>query len=197
MAGRAGRRGSVRQDSNGTWFFIVDIADATGRRQQTRRRGYASRREAQTAMTELLSDLDKGVYVPPSRRTLKAFLEEEWLPAVVATVRPATWDSYSRVLRLHVIPTPIGSLPLQDVNGPKLNALYARLLRPKPAGHGLSPRSVQYVHVILHRAFRDAVSFAIPVIWPTLRVGSPAPGSVCGQRPRSRSSSGSPPTTAS
>ena len=157
MAGRAGRRGSVRQDGNGTWFFIVDVADANGRRRQTRRRGYTSRREAQTAMNALLSDLDKGVYVSPSRQTLTSFLEEEWLPAVVATVRPATWDSYSRVLRLHVIATPIGSTPLQDVNGPKLNTLYARLLRPKPNGHGLSPRSVQYVHVILHRAFRDAV----------------------------------------
>jgi hypothetical protein len=64
----------VRQHENGTWFFIVDVADADGRRRQTRRRGYATRREAQTAMTSLLSDLDKGVYVSPSRQTLKAFL---------------------------------------------------------------------------------------------------------------------------
>src|SRR3954453_16630486 len=114
MAGRAGRRGSVRQDGNGTWFFVVDVADADGRRRQTRRRGYTSRREAQTARNALPSDPDKGVYVSPSRQTLTSFLEEEWLPAVVATVRPATWDSYSRVLRLHVIAMPIGSTPLQD-----------------------------------------------------------------------------------
>lgn len=157
MTGRSGRRGSVRQDTNGTWSFTVDVADANGRRRQTRRRGFPSRRSAQTAMTGLLAELDKGVYVPPSRLNLAEFLEQEWLPAVEATVRPATWDSYSRVLRLHVIPLRIGTTSLQHVDGPKLNALYAELLKAKPAGHGLSPRSVQYVHVILHRAFRDAI----------------------------------------
>jgi integrase len=108
-------------------------------------------------MTSLLSDLERGVYVAPSRQTLADFLERAWLPAIVPTIRAATWDSYSRVLRLHVIPLGVGRVPIQDVDGPRLNALYGELLRPKPHGHGLSPRSVQYVHVILHRAFRDAI----------------------------------------
>jgi integrase len=108
-------------------------------------------------MTALIAEMDKGVYVPPSRQTLKDFLETEWLPAIAPTIRPATLDSYTRVLRLLVTPLPIGNVALQDVDGPRLNVLYAQLLRAKPKGHGLSPRSVQYVHVILHRAFRDAV----------------------------------------
>lgn len=157
MAGRTGRRGSVRQESNGTWSFTVDVADGTGRRRQTRRRGFPTRRAAQAAMTTLIAEMDKGVYVAPSRQTLKDFLESEWLPAIAPTIRPATLDSYTRVIRLHVSPMPVGSLALQDVDGPRLNVLYAQLLRAKPKGHGLSPRSVQYVHVILHRAFRDAV----------------------------------------
>ncbi len=158
MTGRNGRRGSVRQEPNGSWSFTVDVADKNGRRRQTRRRGFPSRRAAQTAMTRLLGDLDNGVYVPLSRQTLMDFIEQEWLPAVEATVRPATWDSYSRTLRLHVIPLPIGKTSLQNIDGPKLNAVYAALLKPKlNGGHGLSPRSVQYVHVILHRAFRDAI----------------------------------------
>ena len=157
MAGRTGRRGSVRQESNGSWSFTVDVADATGRRRQAKRRGFPSRRLAQSAMTALIAEMDKGVYVAPSRQTLKAFLEREWLPAIAPTIRPATLDSYTRVLRLHVSPMPIGNLALQDIDGPRLNVLYAQLLRPKPKGHGLSPRSVQYVHVILHRAFRDAL----------------------------------------
>lgn len=157
MAGRTGRRGSVRQENNGTWSFTLDVADLTGRRRQTRRRGFATRRAAQSAMTGLLSEMEKGIYVAPSRQSLADFLEQEWLPAIAATVRPATWDSYSRVLRLHVIPMPVGRVPVQEVDGPRLNTLYARLLRAKPDGHGLSPRSVQYVHVILHRAFRDAI----------------------------------------
>ena len=157
MTGRSGRRGSLRQEDNGTWSLTVDVADGTGSRRQTKRRGFASRRAAQSAMTALLSDLDRGVYVAPTRQTLSDYLERDWLPAVIATVRPSTYDSYARVLRLHILSLPIGRLPLQDVDGPRLNALYAHLLKAKPAGHGLSPRSVQYVHTILHRAFRDAI----------------------------------------
>jgi integrase len=157
MSGRSGRRGSVRQEANASWSFIVDVADGVGQRRQTRRRGYPSRRAPQSAMTALLAELDRGVYVAPTRPTVADYLVKEWLPAVTSTVRPSTFDSYTRVLRIHVIALPIGRTPLQDVDGPKLNALYAHLLKPKPDGHGLSLRSVQYVHTILHRAFRDAI----------------------------------------
>jgi hypothetical protein len=95
MTGRSGRRGSLRQEDNGTWSFTVDVADGTGNRRQTKRRGFATRRAAQSAMTALLSDLDRGVYVAPTRQTLADYLEQDWLPAVVATVRPSTYDSYA------------------------------------------------------------------------------------------------------
>jgi integrase len=62
-------------------------------------------------------------------------------------------------VRLHVIPA-LGSIALARVDAMMLNALYAELLASgkkngKPGG--LSPRSVAYVHTILHRAFKDAV----------------------------------------
>jgi hypothetical protein len=57
MAGRPGRRrGTVKHASNGTWYFIVDVADEDGRRRQTRRRGFATQRAAQAALNKLLQD---------------------------------------------------------------------------------------------------------------------------------------------
>lgn len=156
MTGR-GRRGSVQQAGNGTWYFVVDVYDESGHRRQTRRRGFATRRAAQSALTATLTNLETKTYVAPTRQLLRAYLEEEWLPAVKVTVRPSTYDSYMRLIRLHVAEEPIARRALQDIDGPHLNALYARLLTPKPEGHGLGPRTVQYVHVVLHRAFRDAI----------------------------------------
>ena len=53
-------------------------------------------------------------------------------------------------------------MQLRHIDAGMLNALYASLLadgRKNYAGGGLSPRSVQYVHAIIHRALRDAVKW--------------------------------------
>lgn len=39
----SGRRGSVQQADNGTWFFIVDVG-INGERKQTRRRGFPTQK---------------------------------------------------------------------------------------------------------------------------------------------------------
>jgi integrase len=54
----------------------------------------------------------------------------------------------------------VGQAKLAAIDGGTLNHLYAQLIadgRRNQAGGGLSPRSVRYVHTILHRALKDAV----------------------------------------
>lgn len=96
--------------------------------------------------------------MPKSRQTVRDYVEE-WLAAIAPTVRPSTHYSYGRNLRLHVVPR-IGSAPVAAVDAGTLNQLYAALLangRKDHAGGGLSPRSVRYIHTIIHRALKDAV----------------------------------------
>ena len=116
--------------------------------------------EAKEALTELLGNVAKGSYVPNSRQTLAEFVEVDWLPAL--NVRPSTASSYARNLRLHVLPA-IGSVQLQAIDSAHLNRVYRTLVtsghRGHRAGEGLSPRSVRYVHTIVHRVLRDAVKW--------------------------------------
>jgi len=177
MAGRSGRRrGTVKQEANGAWYFVVDIADEHGRRRQTRRRGFPSQRAAQAELNKILRDLAQQTYVPPSRQTLGRFLTDEWLPAIRATIRPSTFDSYARNIRLHVAAHPVGDWPLQKVDAGALNRLYADLLAGRTSRRPLAPRSVAYVHVILHRAFRDAVRWDRLVRNPSDAADPPKPG---------------------
>ena len=60
-----GRRGSVKQQANGTWSFVVDIHGDDGTRKQTRRRGFKSKREAQAELTRILGALENRAYVAP------------------------------------------------------------------------------------------------------------------------------------
>src|SRR3990170_2022824 len=111
-----GRRGSVKQTENGTWGFVIDIGTAAERR-QTRRRGFPTRKAAQAELTRILGSLEQRTYVAPKRQTLAAFLTDTWLPAIEHTIKPATFESYRRNIRLHVAGRPIGQRQLQEVDG--------------------------------------------------------------------------------
>jgi len=153
-----GRRGSVKQAPNGTWSFIVDIG-GPGDRKQTRRRGFSSRKVAQAELTRILGTLEHRTYVAPKRQTVGQFLIDTWLPAIEHTVKPATFESYRRNVRLHVAGRPIGRRQLQQLSGSDLNALYGQLMAGVDGHRALSARSVAYIATILHRAFRDAIKW--------------------------------------
>jgi integrase len=153
---RDGRRGSVKQAPNGTWWFVVDVG-AEGQRKQTRRRGFPTRRAAQSELTRLLGSLEQRQYVAPKRQTLSTFLVETWLPAIEHTIKPGTFESYRRNVRLHVAERPIGRRQLQQVEPSDLNALYALLLAGDADHKPLSARSVRYIATVIHRALRGAV----------------------------------------
>jgi integrase len=157
MAKDAGPR---KDTSNGTWWFVVDLAPGPdGRRRQAKRRGFKTKAEAQAALDELRVAGRQGAYVPPPRQRLGDYLTDEWLPAIKVTIEDSTWASYERYLRLHVIPH-LGGVRLEAVDAGMLNRLYADLLdhgRLDGKPGGLSRQSVRYVHTVLGRALGDAV----------------------------------------
>jgi integrase len=59
---------------------------------------------------------------------------------------------------LHVVPR-VGAMRLTDLDALTIDGVYAELLADghKNAPGGLSPKTVRYIHVILHRALGDAV----------------------------------------
>jgi integrase len=181
----SGRRGSVRQEPNGTWTLVADVGTA-GERKQTRRRGFPTRKAAQAELTRILTSLEQRTYVAPKRQTVAAFLTETWLPAIEHTVKPATFESYRRNVRLHVAVRPAGRRELQDLTPSDLNALYGQLLAGDSDHRKLSARSVAYTATIMHRALRDAVRWQAIVRNPADAADPPRPSA----RPEMRTWSG-------
>jgi integrase len=155
----AGRRGSIRQDPNGSWLYTVDTTAPGGVRRQAKRRGFPTRKAAQAALTHDLEALALQTYVPSSKLTFQDFVEDRWLPAVKGRLRPATFASYSRNLRIHVLPT-LGSVPLQGIDAGSLTALYQRLAedgrKDYARGKVLSTTTVRYIHTIVRSALQMA-----------------------------------------
>lgn len=75
-------------------------------------------------------------------------------------IKASTWDSYDRLMRLHVIPT-LGHRPLHQLTPPMLNNLYVQLMengnRRGNTSSGLNAKTVRGVHTTLHKALADAV----------------------------------------
>ena len=155
-------QGSVKKDASGQWRFVVDLRAADGKRKQAYRRGFATKKAAQEALTKLLGDKQQGTFVAPVRSTLNDFLVNEWLPARRVSLRDSTTASYEQLIRNYVTPT-IGSIKLQSVDGAMLNRLYGELLTNgrtgarSGAGAGLSVKTVRNLHGLLTRAFKDGI----------------------------------------
>ena len=85
---------------------------ADERRRETKG-GFASRREAQAAMSKVLVSVAERTHVASSRMTLRDYLLKEWLPAIAHTVRPTTYNSYVAHVECHILPS-LGSVQLAE-----------------------------------------------------------------------------------
>jgi integrase len=155
-------QGSIRKDDSGAWFFVIDINGLHGKRRQVKRRGFATKKAAQAALTALNGDVQRETFVAPLRSTLGQFLIDDWLPARSVSLRPSTVVCYEQVIRNYIVPT-VGSVRQQAVDGAMLNRLYGELLATgrtgnrRNAGPGLSVKTVRNPQGVLTRAFRDGV----------------------------------------
>jgi integrase len=72
-------QGSISEVGKGRWEVRYDEPTEAGRKQRSKTmRG--TRKDAERFLRDVLTQLDKGTYVPPAKKTLEQYLLEEWLP---------------------------------------------------------------------------------------------------------------------
>ena len=157
MKGKVTRRGAG-------WQYVVDVgADpATGKRRQRSKGGFPTRKEAEKALAKVNHEVNTGVFTPGTKVTFTSFVDNTWIPAISATIRPTTLESYKFICRKYLIPR-IGSLRLDAITPAHLNAVYAEMITSGREGgkSGLSTRTVRLAHITVHRALRDAARWGL------------------------------------
>jgi integrase len=134
----------------------LDRDPVTGKRRRKSAGGFARKKEAQGALAELIRLQQEGRSVEQTRQTVREYLDE-WLLTIRPTVAPNTWTSYRKLATSYAMPR-IGAILLKQLKPVDLNRLYGELLQSGGVkGRPLSPRTVRYVHTIIHRSLRDAV----------------------------------------
>lgn len=114
-----------------------------------------TKKDAEKHLSELLHQLDTGIFVKPSKTTLAEYLQR-WLQEYAKpNLSPRGFERYESVARVHLIPR-LGNIPLTQLKSEQLQNHYTLKLND-----GLSPRSVRYQHVVLHKALETAMKWGL------------------------------------
>ena len=151
-------RGTVRSRGRGTWQLVVDAGrdPLTGRRRQLTRTFHGTRREADRACAEFVTQLaNEGV--PGAPATTVGELIEQWWKHAAPHLSPNTALGYRSKIDQYLLPA-LGSLPLRRLTTHRLDEFY-RALRERggKGGRPLAPNSVRNTHAIIHRACEQAI----------------------------------------
>jgi integrase len=149
---RAHGEGSIFQDSRGYW--VGDVTLPSGKR----KRKYA---KTQKAVKDWLQSereaIKSGLWIGDEKITISELLDRYFNDVAVHTLRPKTIESYESIIRLHLKPE-IGNVKLSALTPAHLQTLYSNKIQS-----GLSKRTVQYIHAVIHRALKQALKWGLTV----------------------------------
>jgi integrase len=148
--GRRGNgEGSIARRKDGLYMARYTVQTATGSRRKTL---YGKTRgEVSEKLTKAMADRDGGLVFDADNLKVGEYLDRWLVDSVLDTVRPTTYERYEQIVRIHVRPA-LGSVKLKNLTPVHVRGLYREKLEA-----GLSARTVQYIHVTLHKALKQAV----------------------------------------
>jgi len=155
-------KGHIRERSPGHWAIILDIPDPnTGERRRKWHSFKGSKRQAQVESARLISIVQAGSYLEPSKTTLATFLGR-WLDHVKSQVSPKSHERYSGIVNQNIIPA-LGAVHLAKLKPAQISAAYsAALVNGRRDGSGgLAPRTVGHMHRVLKQALGQAVRWEL------------------------------------
>jgi integrase len=175
---RANNEGSLFfSDSEKCWIGEIVLPD--GRKKRKRSKKQQVVREWLLQQRDAIRD---NLLIDNEHLTLADFLDRYMADVAAHNLRPKTIEAYESLIRIHIRPA-LGSLKLSQLRPDHLQSLYSEKRKS-----GLSNRTVQFIHSILHKTLDQALKWGLvlrnvadlvekptvkrkaPVIWTTEQV---------------------------
>lgn len=150
-------RGHITKRGKDSYTIVLDLGrdPETGKRKQQWISVKGTKKDAEKRLSELLSQLDNGIYIKPKKTTLAEYLEL-WLNEYAKNnLSPRGFERYSGIIRKHLIPD-LGKVTLTQLKPEHLQKHYTAKLND-----GLSARTVRYHHALIHVALQTAVKWGL------------------------------------
>lgn len=161
MKGKVIKRGK-------TYTFIVDLPPdpSTGERNQKWKGGFRTKGDAERALADLLSSVNRGEYVAENNMTLAEFLDIWLNDYAKPKYKPTVFDVESTIINRRIIPV-LGRQKIQQIKPLTITRFYNELAAE------YSPDYVRHIHAILRKALRQALKWDMLAINPMDKVDSP------------------------
>ncbi len=151
MGKRANGEGSVyRRKSDGRWVGSLSLPDGT-------RKVFYGKKQSEVIakIDEALHNLRRGMLATGPNVTVQEYIEQ-WLEEIhKPTVKLSTHKNYRELLVNYIIPG-LGRIKLQALTPQQVQAFYSKKL-----SDGLSPKTINNIHGLLHKALSNAVKWNI------------------------------------
>ncbi len=151
MGKRANGEGSVyRRKSDGRWVSSLSLPDGT-------RKVFYGKKQSEVIakIDEALHDLRRGTLATGPNLTVQEYMEQ-WLEEIhKPTVKLSTHKNYRELLVNYILPG-LGRIKLQALTPQQVQAFNSKKL-----SDGLSPKTINNIHGLLHKALSNAVKWNI------------------------------------
>ncbi len=148
---RGNGEGCISKRKDGTWCAVITVGRKPDGKLKQKFFYGKTRQEVAEKLNKALNELRQGTFVEATAVTveswLKTWLEEYKRPKL----RLTTFESYRIMAECHIVPA-IGHIKLKDLRPEHLQHLYNEKLKA-----GLSPRTVRYIHLVVHSALKQAL----------------------------------------
>ena len=105
-------------------------------------------------LDSLLRPINHGRQRPQSTLLFEVFKREQWVPAVLPTLKPSSAAYYEKLLRIHVLPA-FGSRQLREITRVEVQSFLVEKRRT-----GLSGSTVHGIRTALSRVLQTAVDWS-------------------------------------
>jgi hypothetical protein len=150
-------KGHIRERSPGYWAIVLGVRDPeTGKRKRKWHRFTGKKRQAQTECSRLITEMESGCYLEPTKITLGHFLDK-WLDHMRSQLAPRSHERYSDIARKNL--APLRNVTLTKLRPLQISNAYVGALESgrRDGKGGLTPSTVVYMHRVLREALNQAV----------------------------------------
>jgi integrase len=154
MAKRHGNgEGSIYRRNDGRWVGQYLVHTAKG--PKYRYLYGKTRRDVDEKLTRAKADRNGGLVFDSGKLTIAEYMERWLKDSAQNRLRHKTYKDYEGLTRVHIVPA-LGRIKLKNLTSLQVQQFYGTKLES-----GLSKRSVEYIHTVLHLALKQAVRWEL------------------------------------